>query len=96
MTREHRAGSEPGGAPARSTVDVAPEAGDLILVDVDKALATFMVDNMLDAGLFCAFTTRAIQQLPQGRHDCTMRACGELVDALSKAGPDSAAISVEL
>lgn len=96
VTPEHRAGIVAELGARHIDVKAVQDAGDLLLLDVTEVLTTFMVDGMPDAGLFLASTTRSIEQLRQGRKDCTMRAYGELVDVLWKAGQDAAAIRVEL
>jgi hypothetical protein len=59
-------------------------------------LAMFIVDGMPHAERFNAAATRAIDQVCRGRNDRTIRAYGEMVDVLWKAGHDVAAIRLEM
>jgi hypothetical protein len=77
-------------------VDSLQAAGDLLLIDVTELLASFMADGMPDAARFTSATTNAIEAVRRGRKDVTIRAYGEMVDVLWKAGQDEAAIRVEL
>ena len=95
-TPEHREGILTGLRARRFDVDTLQAAGDLLLLDVSDLLAGFMVDGMPDAALFTSAATSAIEQVRRGRKDVTIRAYGELVDVLWKAGQDAAAIRVEL
>ena len=95
-TPEHREGILAGLHARQFDVDGLVAAGDLLLIDVSELLASFMVDGMPDASLFTSATTSAIEQVSRGRKDVTIRAYGEMVDVLWKAGQDAAAIRVEL
>jgi hypothetical protein len=95
-TPEHREGILTGLRARQFDVDGLLDAGDLLLIDVSELLASFMVDGMPDAALFTRATTSAIEQVCGGRKDVTIRAYGEMVDVLWKAGQDAAAIRVEL
>jgi hypothetical protein len=96
VTPAHRAGIVAGLRVRTVDIEAMQKAGDLLLLDVADTLATFMVDGKPDAALFLASITGAIEQLCQGRKDRGVRAYGELVDVLWKAGDDTAAIRVEL
>jgi hypothetical protein len=95
-TPEHREGILAGLRRRQLDVDGLQAAGDLLLLDAADLLAAFMVDGMPDATLFTEATTTAIEQVRRGRKDVTIRAYGEMVDVLWKAGQDAAAIRVEL
>jgi hypothetical protein len=81
---------------ARS-IDVArlQSEGDLFLLDADDILAEFMVDGMPDPGRFRRAMVRFIEQACRGRRDCVIRAYGEMVDVLWKAGQTVAATRLE-
>ena len=95
-TPEHREGILAGLRARQFDVDSLQAEGDLLLIDVSEWLASFMTDGMPDAALFANATTSAIEQVRRGRKDVTVRAYGEMVDVLWKAGQDAAAIRVEL
>jgi hypothetical protein len=80
----------------RVAIDEFQAAGDLLLLDARKVLATFMVDGMPDPTLFRTNVTAAIDHLCRGRHDCTIRAYGEMVDVLWQDGLTAAAIRLEM
>jgi hypothetical protein len=96
VTPAHRAGIAAGLRVRSIDTDAAQEAGDLLFLDVGDTLATFMVDGTPDAERFLPSITAAIEQLCRGRKNGGVRAYGELVDVLWKAGDDAAAIRVEL
>jgi DcmR-like sensory protein len=78
-------------------IDVARLAadGDLILLDADATLAEFMADGMPDGSRFRQTMTPVLEKACRGRHDSTVRAYGEMVDVLWKAGQSVAAIRLE-
>jgi hypothetical protein len=96
VTPAHRAGIIAELLVRKIDVEAAQRAGDLLLLDAAETLATFMVDGMPDAELFLASIRGALEELCHGRKDRALRAYGELVDVLWKAGDDAAAIRVEL
>jgi hypothetical protein len=77
-------------------IDKMQAASDLMVLDAATVLATFMVDGMPDAVLFDAAMTNTLDTLCRGRQDCTIRAYGEMVDVLWKAGQENAAIRLEM
>jgi hypothetical protein len=81
---------------ARS-VDVVrlQRSGDLLLLDGDDMLATFMVDDKPDPDRFRSGMTERIQRVCGGRQ-CTVRIYGQMVDILWKKGMKEAAIRLEL
>jgi DcmR-like sensory protein len=95
-TPEHRAGIVAELRVRHFDVDRMQAAGDLLLLDASDTLAAFMVEGMPDAELFNAAAIRAIGQVCRGRNDCTIRAYGEMVDVLWKAGQEVAAIRLEM
>ena len=70
-------------------------AGDLIMVDADATLAKFMADGMPDPARFRDAITPLIERACRGRKDCVIRAYGEMVDVLWKAGHTVAAVRLE-
>lgn len=70
-------------------------AGDLIIVDAGETLGRFMVDGMPDAERFHETIAPLLDQARRGRTDCVIRAYGEMVDVLWKAGQTAAAIRLE-
>lgn len=71
-------------------------AGDLIMVDATDTLARFMRDRMPDPALFRDAMIPLIEKASRGRTDCVIRAYGEMVDVLWKAGETAAAIRLEM
>jgi hypothetical protein len=68
--------------------------GTLIMVDAEELLARFMVDGIPHARLFTATMVPLIEQASRGR-DRVIRAYGEMVDVLWKAGQTAAAVRLE-
>lgn len=77
-------------------IDALQTAGDLLVLDAEAVLSTFMADGMPDAALFNKSVPAAIEQLCRGRVDCTIRAYGEMVDVLWQDGSTAAAIRLEM
>jgi hypothetical protein len=73
-------------------VEAMEATGDLVLFDAETMLGSFMVAGRPDANLFQATAARA---LDQRFGDRPIRAFGEGVDVLWKAGLDEAAIRLE-
>ena len=95
-TPEHRTGILTELRLRHFNVDQLQATGDLLLPDAQEMLSTFMVDGMPDAELFTTSATLALDQLCRGRKNCTIRAYGEMVDVLWKAGQQVAAIRLEV
>jgi hypothetical protein len=70
-------------------------AGDLIMADAEATLARFMVDGMPDPARFRDAIIPLIERACRGRKDCVIRAYGEMVDVLWKAGHTVAAVRLE-
>jgi hypothetical protein len=70
--------------------------GDLFLLDAQNTLDRFMVDGMPNAALFTEAIVPIIEQACRGRKDCVVRAYGEMVDVLWKAGATVAATRLEM
>ena len=76
-------------------VDRLKKRGELVPLDADETLAEFMVDGMPDPGRFRRAITPVIEAASQRQKDGTVRAYGEMVDVLWKAGQSVAAIRLE-
>jgi hypothetical protein len=77
-------------------VDQLEKDGDLFLLDAQETLNAFMVDGMPDAGLFRDALVPVIERACRGRKPCVVRAYGEMVDVLWKAGQTVAATRLEM
>jgi hypothetical protein len=95
-TPEHRAGILGELRTRHFDVDRMQAAGDLLVLDADTVLASFMVDGTADPDLFQAAAASALDTLRRGRPDFTIRAYGEMVDVLWKTGEEVAAIRLEM
>jgi hypothetical protein len=65
------------------------------MVDAEATLALFMVDGMPDAARFKSAVVPLLERACRGRKDCIVRANGEMVDVLWKAGRTVAAVRLE-
>ena len=70
-------------------------SGTLIVADAAALLDEFMVDGMPDAARFQDAVIPLIDKACRGREDCVVRAYGEMVDVLWKAGQTVAAVRLE-
>jgi MEDS: MEthanogen/methylotroph, DcmR Sensory domain len=70
--------------------------GELFLLDAEETLSMFMVDGMPNAELFTDAIVPVIERACRGRKDCIVRAYGEMVDVLWKAGHTVAATRLEM
>jgi hypothetical protein len=77
-------------------VDAAIQSGELVVLDADEALATFMVDGMPHPGRFEYHVGGIIKRTLNGRTTTIVRAYGEMVDVLWKQGSEDAAIRLEI
>lgn len=78
-------------------VDHALRSGDLVVLDADETLARFMRDDVPDAAAFESTVGDLIRRLLIKRSDRTLiRAYGEMVDVLWRAGKPDAAIRLEI
>jgi hypothetical protein len=77
-------------------VDAAIQSGDLVLLDADEALDTFMVDGMPHPGKFAYHVGGVIKKTLARRTTTIVRAYGEMVDVLWKQGREDAAIRLEI
>lgn len=79
----------------RIKVEQARRLGELVLLDVDDTLGAFMLDGSPNATLFDEYMGRILNQVMRARPRATIRAYGEMVDVLWKAGRSDAAIKLE-
>jgi len=77
-------------------VDRAKHIGDLILLDADNTLATFMKDDEPEPACFKRHVGDVIAQALGGRVRTPVRAYGEMVDVLWKQEKAEAAIKLEI
>ena len=76
-------------------VQKARRVGELVVLDVDDTLGAFMLDGTPDATLFDSYMSTILTQMMRVRPRATIRAYGEMVDVLWKAGRGEAAIKLE-
>ena len=76
-------------------VTEARRLGDLVLLDADEVLSTFMVGGLPDPRLFRRNMGTIIQQAIRGRENTLVRAYGEMVNVLWQKGKADAALQLE-
>jgi hypothetical protein len=83
---------------AAMSLDVASlqRQGDLFVLDAEKTLSAFMVDNTPNPTRFINTLVPVIERACGGRTECVVRAYGEMVDVLWKAGQTVAATRLEM
>jgi len=72
------------------------ERGDLLLLDAEETLATFMKAEAPDPAAFVQSIGGILDRLAAGRPQVTVRAYGEMVDCLWKRSATDAAIRLEV
>ena len=77
-------------------VERARRIGDLVLLDAEDTLATFMIDGAPSASVFKKVIGDVIEQTLRGRERTPVRAYGEMVDVLWKQGKTAAAVRLEV
>jgi hypothetical protein len=77
-------------------VERARESGDLLMLDAEETLTTFMSGDEPDGDLFESNVGSLIDGALDGREPTMVRAYGEMVDVLWKAGRPEAAIKLEM
>ena len=77
-------------------VDALRTTGELRFFDARKMLASFMVEDMPDPGMFRSNVGDVIEKLCAGRTPCPIRAYGEMVDLLWQEGNADGAIKLEI
>lgn len=96
VTPEHRAGVEHELEAQAIDVAAAKRLGDLVMLDAEETLATFMVDQAPVGALFRRTIGDVIDQTLRGRERTTVRAYGEMVNVLWQQGRTDAAIRLEV
>jgi hypothetical protein len=83
---------------SRRLIDVqqAKRIGDLVCLDAEETLATFMAGDVPNPGAFRKNVGDALDQALGGRVRTPVRAYGEMVDVLWKKGRAEAAIKLEI
>lgn len=71
-------------------------SGDLVLLDAEDMLSTFMTNGDADDESFKDGMCEVIKRACRGRTDCTVRIYGQMVDLLWKDGKHKAAIHLEM
>jgi hypothetical protein len=71
-------------------------SGDLVLLDAQDTLDTFMTDGNPDAARFNEAMCEIIRKACRGRPNCTLRVYGAMVDVLWRKGKREAAIRLEM
>ena len=77
-------------------VEQAQRTGNLVVLDAEESLATFMVGDAPDRSSFESHVGGVIERLLAGRTETVIRAYGEMVDVLWKEGRSEAAIRLEV
>jgi DcmR-like sensory protein len=95
-TRAHATAIERQLATRLIDVATAVKIGDLVLLDADQALASFMVDDVPHPGKFRYEVGGLIERTLGDRKKMIVRAYGEMVDVLWKQGREEAAIRLEI
>jgi hypothetical protein len=95
-TKDHRGAIEQALEAHRIDVTAARHLGDLVMLDAEEMLATFMVDHAPVGSLFRRSVGDVIEQTLRGRERTPVRAYGEMVNVLWKQGRTEAAIRLEV
>lgn len=95
-TADHRRAIEQALEARLIDVTAARHLGDLVMLDADETLATFMVEHAPVSSLFRRSVGAVIGQTVRGRERTPVRAYGEMVDVLWKQGQSEAAIRLEV
>ena len=77
-------------------VNALQASNDLVVLDAAATMDRFMVDGVPNADKFKEVAKEAFERIRRGQSDITVRAYGEMVDLLWKAGRDVAAIQLEM
>lgn len=70
--------------------------GDLTVADAEATLRAFMIDGMPDGHLFRATMAPILDGIAVSRQSGVIRAYGEMVDVLWRAGQNVAAVKLEM
>jgi hypothetical protein len=71
-------------------------SGDLVLLDAEETLSSFMTNDILDAKAFTSGMCAVIDRACRGRMNCTVRIYGQMVDVLWQLGKRDLAIDLEM
>lgn len=77
-------------------VDRLRHSGDLMLLDAEETLSTFMKDGRPDSAAFRESVGGLLDNVTGGRRSVTVRAFGEMVDCLWRNDAADAAIRLEV
>jgi len=94
-TPAHRAAIEERLAAAGFDPTQLKREGRLFVLDAQEVLERILVDGMPNASAFEKAIVPIIEEASGGRRDCVVRAYGEMVDVLWRAGQTAAAIRLE-
>jgi DcmR-like sensory protein len=95
-TPSHRDGIARGLHALSFDVDRLQENGELLVLDAEQTLSTFMKDGFPDPVAFRKTVGDALGSATAGRPNATLRAYGEMVDWLWKHDAAAAAIRLEV
>jgi DcmR-like sensory protein len=95
-TPEHRDGIAHGLRALSLDADHLRDDGELLLLDADETLSTFMRDGSPDAASFRLSIGSVLDRAIAGRSSAVVRAYGEMVDCLWKTGAAAAAVRLEV
>ena len=71
-------------------------SGNLVLLDAEDTLSTFMVDGMPDESKFMDSMCEVVDRVCDGKGERTLRIYGQMVDVLWQRGEHDAAIRLEM
>ena len=80
----------------RIEVDQVRRAGELVVLDAEETLGACMINGTPDGELFSRYLGTVLRQVGRIRPRITIRAYGEMVDVLWKAGQTEAAVKLEV
>ncbi|HXH06913.1 MAG TPA: MEDS domain-containing protein [Vicinamibacterales bacterium] len=95
-TRPHVEGITAALAARLIDVERAGRAGDLVFMDAQVALDAIATSDGIDAERFTDIVGGRIERMLAGRPAAILRAYGELVDLLWKAGREETAVELEM
>ena len=96
MTGDHAANVEQVLRTKFIDIGEARRLGDLVMLDAEETLNSFMVGGMPDERLFKRNIGVVIEQAQRGRENVSVRAYGEMVDVLWRKGQSAAAVRLEV
>jgi hypothetical protein len=69
---------------------------DLLMLDAERMLSMFMMNDRPDAAAFKETMSRTVAHVSRGRSDCTVRIFGQVIDVLWRQDQRDAAIRLEV